>query len=290
MVTRESFDYIFKGNLKKLQKEAVDTILFLQDNEIYLESLFQKLQKLNYFENYKNKFWYTSKSGIKMNMNLTGVSGYHTPFVKYTSNQIEDYVIFINKNYSNLPENKVHEFLHFLSTEDKKANKICDTKIKTGITFLGCNFKDDAGIIAINEAITQYYTFRICGKCYDKKYYRLYNKGPEEQPYYYPMLLIKMLVFGNNSKKKDLLEAYIDNDREYVLNEICKNFGLNRKNAANLFLRAQNYSYDKTLKEGLKKDIKKVVHNYYARQSQNFKNKYNDFEQKTLKSFKGIME
>ena len=289
MFSIENINHYFKGNLKNIQKEAIDTISYLYEQNCSLKKLPCKLSKLNYYENKIGKYNFTTSSGIRYNIDLRDGGGNFTPLIAKNSPIINDYLIYIEKKYAKFPEYKVHELLHFLSTQDLEGTNLRLSNVKSGIIYLSPKDINDSGLLAINEAITDFFAFRICAKKYNRKYYKLYNNFPEENPYYYPILLINLLVFASGYKKNNLLKAYINNDTNYVFNEIKLKFGLNKNEAKALFAEASDYFYSrKEFKKQLQKDIKKVVKFYYDNQSQKFKNEYPNFEKIYLSKFKSL--
>lgn len=271
---------------REIKKEIIGTVNYLKEHGCTLPSLEAKLEKLNYYEITKGKFNFVTKSGINYVVDLTNGGGYYTPVVRKDSNIIDDYVICLEKVYCDSPEYIVHELLHFLSTKDVR-----EEKIKCGIVNFNSTNYIEEGLEAINEGITDFFTFRICGKCFNSKYYRLYSSIPEETPYYYATLLINLLVFGSRYKKDKLLKAYIENDDKYIFKEIQKCFGLSKGEAKKIFAEVVKYYYnpkDKVLKNKLKKEIKQVVNYYYSHLSPKMKDEYKNFEKIYLSKFKSL--
>ena len=270
---------MLKNNLKAINKEAEAVISYLKERNIEVKDLELKLNKLEVLTPNRGNITLSSKR-ITTNVYFNG-GGYYTPLYSGYTERIDRYFICIEKSYLEYVEYKVHEFLHFISTND-----LVKRKIKCGIAPI--NNKSE-GLEAINEAITDFYTFRICGKAFDEKFYRLYAESPDESSYYYPTLLINLLVFGSGYKKDKLLKAYINNDSKYVFDEIKECFGLSKQEAIKLFGDLIKFYYnrkDKGLKKSLQKDIKKVVNFYYNNLSKDMQNKYKSFEKIYLSKFK----
>ena len=285
MYSKELIEYYLDGNLKRIQREGTDTIMYLLEKGIYIDNIKEKIYRLNYYEFTKSIFFFETKAGIKECIDVRKGGGQFIPLLRRESSRIDDFIILIEDKCSNSPEYKVHEFLHFLSTEDSMMFNLFRRKIRTGVTSFEYNKNLDDGLEAINEAITDFFTFRICGKYYNDRYYKLYSENEEESPYYFPTLLINLLVFDNEIKKTKLLKAYINNDSRYVFNEIKNNFGLDKKEAKNLFTRSMNYYFDKSLKYTLRKDVECIIEFFCKHHGE----KYSNFKNMYLQNFKSLI-
>ena len=258
-------------------KEEIETILkYAKKANVEIKDIEKRILTLNYFEADKDNFKYKRRHGKLDYFNMANYGGVCMPFTDFNNN-INDIVILIASEYKNNPLYKVHELLHFFSTNINHKRKII-----CGIDDYDISNFSRSGIVAINEGLTDYFTFKICGNYYNNEYLNFNDLDMTTHKYYYSTLLINLLARNKKAEYK-LFNAYINNDVEYIYNELYKNFGFSKLKIEYLFERGEIYAEEKEDKIGLEiylDDIKDLL-NFYS----NVNKEDNDFASNYLTLF-----
>lgn len=265
MLSREILKYYLDGDLEKIQKEATDTILYIQQrtNKIKDNDIVSKLYKLNYYETSYDYFAFKTRSGLKRLVEVDA-GGICMPVLEKVDIEIRDIVIIISNEYKNNSLYKIHELLHMLSIKNIILNKR-KRDIPCGIDVFKEFAYEDPGIIALNEGITDYFAHEICKEVYSKKFGYYKGASGRMHRYYFSILLISLLCYSEKKKNK-LLEAYLTNNKEYVFKELQKCFGRNLEEILYLLERAEIYTKPCTNKNefiAFRNDLLDIVDYYY---------------------------
>ena len=240
----------------KQNEEFVNAIIkFGADKGYTFTNTEERFQTLNYVVTDSDKCEFETKNGELQSITLDS-NGLCMPFVD-DNNNITDRVVIVSKEHQNDPLYVVHELLHFFSTNmDEEKGLI------SGVD----NFGISDGVVAINEGLTDYFTYKISGNYFNKKDLDLGCGDKEFHNYHYLILLINLLTYEDNELEDKIFNAYMNNDTECIYTELQNAFGLNRNAIEYLFERAEYYlddQLDEIDKEIFLEDIEKVVNFYY---------------------------
>lgn len=250
-------------------------------NECKIKKLPEKFKSLNYFIADCKNYRYRRKYGRLNYFNMASCEGVCIPFVN--DDVIEDIVIIINEKNKDNPLYVTHELLHFLSTNLNEQKELV-----SGIDNYDSYNYLRSGTVAVNEGLTDYFAYKICGNYYDEKYFDFGCKEKRVHQYHYSTLLVNLLALEDKDNESKLFNAYINNDIEYIYDTLYKAFGLNRNKIEYLFERGEEFALDKSDEIGYRiylEDIEEVIkyyyNNYYSK-----KNKDVNFVENYLNLFK----
>ncbi len=261
MITNGLLEYYLDGDLEEVKQSLIFLVKYARKANCKIKNFDEKLKTLNYFIADEKDYVYKRRHGKVDYFNMRDCGAICLPFLDYNDN-LEDVVIIINESYKDNPLYKMHELLHFVSMKNNDRGEfLCGIQ-----DFSLINSISQAGRIAINEGITDFFAYKICGKYYNEKYLNFMDLDQLSHKYYYSTLLINLFVYNDKIAENKLFNAYIQNDVDYIYSELCKSFGLNKTELENLFERAEVYSLDIEDKVGLeifREDIKRVIKHYY---------------------------
>lgn len=270
------------NNTNKVKKEISKILEYAEKMNCEIKNIPKRLNTLNYFVTGDMYFEYKrrhSKESEIIDMYL--FNGICIPYVN-NNNVIDDIVVIVSKENKNNPQCVIHELLHFLSTNLNAKNEIiCGIDNFEAPTFIR------RGMVAINEGLTDYFAYKICGNYYDPKYFKFRYTKEDEKTYYYSTLLINLIAYEDLEMESKLFNAYINNDIEYIYSSLEKAFGINRNKLLNIFNSGEEYAVDKSDVTGYKnylEDIKEII-KYYYDNVYSKKQKDLDFVENYLKLF-----